>query len=395
VRKAFKYRLYPNRSQAQALDAMLDAHRRLYNLALRDRRDTYETEERSVSYGEQSARFKESRRLFPSFAALNFSSAQATLRRLDKAFKAFFRRVRAGECPGYPRFKGEDRFRTIEFPSYGDGCRLKDNGRLYIQHIGHIKVKLHRPVKGTIKTVLLKRACGKWYVVFSCDLGDAPDPVQDGPEIGIDLGLKAFLVTSEGESVAPPRHYRASERKLRVAQRCLSRKKKDSNRRRRAKQKAARLHEKTANQRRDFHHKEARKLVDSHGLIAVEALNVKGITRTRLAKSTHDAGWASFLNILSYKAEEAGSRVIAVNPRNTTQACSSCGAMPEVKKTLSDRMHSCGCGYVADRDVNAAKNILALGRRVQAITYPALGKALPEKLPALAGRVVTTRIRGE
>ena len=208
----------------------------------------------------------------------------------------------------------------------------------------------------------------KWYVVFSCDLGAAPETVSGGSEVGIDLGLKAFLVTTDGESVEPPRYYRESEKKLRVAQRSVSRKKKGSNRRRKARQEAARLHEKTVNQRRDFHHKEARKLVDRYGFVVHEALNIKGIARTRLAKSTHDAGWAQFVNILSYKAEEAGTRVIAVNPRNTTQACSSCGAIPEVKKTLSDRTHSCWCGYVADRDINAARNILALGRRVQAQT---------------------------
>src|SRR5215218_4607953 len=188
MRRSFKYRLYPNRSQSEVLDTMLESHRRLYNLALRDRRDVYEAEKRSVSYGEQSGRFKESRKVLPSFAALNFSSAQATLRRLDKAFKAFFRRVKAGECPGYPRFRGEERFRTVEFPSYGDGCKLKDNGRLYIQRIGHIKVKLHRAIEGTIKTVSVKRSCGKWYVVFSCALGDAPEPDGDGSEVGIDLG---------------------------------------------------------------------------------------------------------------------------------------------------------------------------------------------------------------
>src|SRR5215210_2609668 len=361
MRKAFKYRLYPNRPQVEALDAMLGAHRRLYNLALRDRRDTYETERRSVSYGEQSGRFKESRKVLPSFAALNFSSAQATLRRLDKAFKAFFRRVKAGECPGYPRFRGEERFRTVEFPSYGDGCKLKDNGRLYIQRIGHIKVKLHRPIEGRIKTVSLKRSCGKWYVVFSCDLGDAPEATGDGPAVGIDLGLKSFLITSDGASVEPPRYYRKAQKKLRRTQRSLSRKKKGSAQRNKARHRVAKLHEKTANQRRDFHHKQARKLVDAHGLIAHEALNVKGIARTRLAKSTHDAGWAQFVNILAGKAEEAGVRVVAVDPQNTTQACSSCGAMPEVKKTLSDRTHSCSCGYVADRDVNAARNILGLG----------------------------------
>jgi len=369
MRKAFKYRLYPNRPQVEALDAMLGAHRRLYNLALRDRRDTYETERRSVSYGEQSGRFKESRKVLPSFAALNFSSAQATLRRLDKAFKAFFRRVQAGECPGYPRFRGEERFRTVEFPSYGDGCKLKDNGRLYIQRIGHIKVKLHRPIEGRIKTVSLKRSCGKWYVVFSCDLGDAPEATGDDPAVGIDLGLKSFLVTSDGASVEPPRYYRKATKKLRRAQRSLSRKRKGSKRRGKAREKVARLHEKTANQRRDFHHKEARKLVDTHGLIACEVLNVRGISRSHLAKATHDAGWAQFVNILVSKAEEAGVRVVAVNPRNTTQACSRCGALPEVKKTLSDRVHSCGCGYTQDRDVNAAENVLRLGRSLRAQTY--------------------------
>ena len=306
--------------------------------------------------------------MLPSFCALNFSSAQATLRRLDKAFNAFFRRVKAGEYRGYPRFKGEDRFRTVEFPSYGDGCRLKENGRLYLQNVGHIKVKLHRAIEGTIKTVSVKKSCGKWYVIFSCDLGDAPEPVQGGPEVGIDLGLKSFLATSDGSSVDPPRYYGKAQKKLKRAQRALARKKKGSSRRRRARERVARLHEKTANQRRDFHHKEARKLVDAHGLIAHEALNVKGLARTRLAMSVHDAGWAQFVNILVAKAEEAGVRVVVVNPANTTQACSSCGAMPETKKTLSDRLHNCSCGYVADRDVNAAENILALGRSAQAPT---------------------------
>ena len=371
MRRSYKYRLYPNRSQAQALDAVLESHRRLYNLALRERRDVYEAEKRSISYGEQSARFKESRKALASFAALNFSSAQATLRRLDKAFKAFFRRVKAspGDAPGYPRFKAEGRFRTVEFPSYSDGCRLKDNGRLYLQNIGHIKIKLHRPVKGSIKTVSIKRSCGKWYVIFSCDLGGAPEATAEEPAVGIDLGLKSFLVTSDGVSVEPPRYYRESQRKLRVAQRSVSRKKKGSNRCRKAQEKVAHLHEKTANQRRDFHHKQARKLVDTHGLIVHEALNIKGIARSRLAKSTHDAGWASFLNILSYKAEEAGAKVVAVDPRNTTQACSSCGSMPEVRKTLSDRTHVCPCGYTENRDVNAALNILSLGRSDQDVTW--------------------------
>lgn len=368
MKRAFKYRLYPNRTQAEALDAMLETHRRLYNSALEERRDIYEQEKRAVSYGEQSGKLKEARKSNPYLAATNFSSTQATLRRLDRAFKAFFRRVKAGETPGYPRFKGRDRFRLVEFPSYGDGCKLKENGRLYLQHIGHIKVKLHRPVEGTIKTVSVKKSCGKWYVIFVSDIGDAPEK-REGPAVGIDLGLKSFYATSDGEFVTTPRYYRKAQKKLRRAQRALSRKKKGSNRRRKARRCVAKLHEKVANQRRDFHHKEARKLVDAYGLIAVEALNVKGIARTRFAKSAYDAGWAQFVSILQSKAEEAGVAVIAVDPKNTTQSCSRCGALSEVKKTLSDRIHTCeSCGYTADRDVNAAQNILALGRSAQART---------------------------
>lgn len=355
---------------------MLESHRRLYNLALRERRDVYGAQGRSVSYGEQSRRFKETRKVIPSFAGTNFSSAQATLRRLDRAFKAFFRRVKAaprGDAPGYPRYKPEIRFRTVELPSYGDGCKFKDNGRVYLQNIGHIKVKLHRPVEGTIKTVCVKRSCEKWYVILSCDLGGSQVSEatgEDGPAVGIDLGLRSFLVTSSGESVEPPRYYRESQSKLRVAQRSVCRKKKGSNRRRKARKQVARLHEKTANQRRDFHHKQARKLVDQHDLIAYEALNVKGIARgfPRLAKSAHDAGWASFLNILGQKAEEAAVRVVAVDPHNTTQTCSACGQSPRIKKTLSDRMHACPCGYTADRDENAARNILRLGLSLRDVT---------------------------
>lgn len=365
MKKAFKYRLYPNRSQTEALETRLETHRRLYNAALEGRKNAYEVEQRTVSYGEQSGHLKEARKSNPYLAATNFSSTQATLSRLDRAFKAFFRRIKSGEAPGYPRFKGRDRFDTVEFPSYGDGCKLKGNGRLYLQHVGHVKVKLHRPTVGVIKTVSVKRQCGKWYVVFVCDIGNAPEPTTGGTEVGIDLGLKSFLVTDGGESVSAPQHYRKAQKRLRRASRALSRRVKGSARRRKARQRVAKLHEKVANQRRYFHHKTARKLVDSHTLIAVEALNIKGIARSRLAKSIHDAGWAQFINILVSKAEEAGVRVVAVDPKNTTQACSRCGALPEVKKALSDRVHSCPCGYVADRDVNAAGNILALGRSVQ------------------------------
>ncbi len=369
MRRSFKYRLYPSRQQQRAMLAMLETHRRLYNNALAERKDAWEQEHRSVSYGQQSGHLKGERLTDAYLAKTNFSSCQATLRRLDKAFQAFFRRVKAGETPGYPRFKSRDRFDTVEFPAYGDGCKLTPDGRAYLQHIGYVKIKLHRPLEGRIKTMSFKREADGWHVVFSCDLGEPVVESSANPPVGIDLGLKAFLVTSDGEMVEPPKFFRQAERQLRKAQRRLARRKKGSRRRANARQQVAKLHLHIQNQRRDFHHKTARALVETYGLIAHEDLNVLGIARTRLAKSTHDAGWASFLAILHCKAEEAGVQVIAVPPYNTSQACSRCGCI--VPKTLSDRVHVCPhCGYTADRDLNAAQNILRLGLSRQALTQP-------------------------
>lgn len=363
MRRAFKYRLYPTRQQADALTKMLDTHRHLYNRALAERKDYWESNKRSVSLFAQMARLKPDRLTDADLAETNFSSTQGTLRRLDRAFQAFFRRLKAGETPGYPRFKGQGRFDTVEFPSHGDGCKLDAAAsRVYFQHIGRVKVKLHRPVEGTIKTVSFKREADGWHVVFSCDLGEVTVEPSANPPVGIDLGLKSFLVTSDGASVIPPKFYRKSQAALRRAQRRVSRRKKGSNGRREAARLVAKLQQHVANQRRDFHHKTALGLTRTNGMIAVEDLNIKGIARTRLAKSTYDVGWSAFLSILEHKAEGAGVRVFKVPPRNTTQACSECGVLPDVPKTLSNRVHSCPhCGYEADRDLNAARNILRLG----------------------------------
>jgi putative transposase len=370
MRKAYKYRLYPTKQQVQALETMLETHRRLYNRALAERKDAYEQAQRSVSYQQQSADLKEDRTTNTYLQATNFSSCQATLRRLDRAFQAFFRRCKAGEHPGYPRFKGRNRFETVEFPAYGDGCKLKD-GRLYIQHVGTLKVKWHRDLQGKIKTVSLKREADGWHVIFSCDLPDAEVTSSPLPAVGIDLGLKAFLMTSEGEAVAPPKFYRKAQKALRRAQRTVARRKQGSKRRRKAVQLLKKQHQHIATQRRNFHHQTAHALTSRYGMIAHEALNVAGIAQSRLATSTYDVGWTAFLLILRSKAAEAGCQVIAVPPHNTTQMCSACRRVPEVKKTLADRVHCCPfCGYTADRDTNAAQNILWLGRSRQALSTP-------------------------
>jgi putative transposase len=372
--RVFVYRLYPNAAQERALAAMLETHRRLYNDALAERKLAWEQEQRGVTYGQQAAALKASRASNPFLAATNFSSCQATLRRLDRAFQAFFRRVKAAESPGYPRFRGRGRFRTVAFPSHGDGCRLDEaTGRVYLQYVGLVKVKLHRPIEGPLKTLAVTRKADGWHLVVSCDLGDTPPASATGPAIGIDLGLAAFIATSDGLTVAAPRVYRRAQARLRKAQRRVARRVKGSARRRTAVRLLAKAHLAVANARKDFHYKTARALVAAHpdGIIAHERLNTAGLARTRLAKSVHDAGWAQFIGIVTHKAVSAGVVVVAVPPHGTSQRCSACEAEPAVPKTLKDRWHTCSCGCSLDRDVNAARNVLRLGLSRQASTWAA------------------------
>ncbi|ADJ29402.1 RNA-guided endonuclease InsQ/TnpB family protein [Nitrosococcus watsonii] len=357
--KAFKYRLYPNAHQARELEIMLETHRRLYNECLAQRKERFETAQESVKYTQQSAWFKSARGANDWYALLNFSSAQATMRRLDKAFQAFFRRIKAGGKPGYPRFKARGRFDSWTYPAHGDGAWLL-NGKLRLQHLGVVKVRQHRPVEGTVKTVQLKNEAGKWFVVASCDVGAAPPPRASETAVGIDVGLEYFLSTDQGEHVDNPRYQKEALRQLRVAGRAVSRKKKGSRNRRKAVARLRAVHAHVANKRRD-HHKVARDLVSRYAFIAAESLTVRNIVRNRrLSRSISDAGWRQFLNILRAKAKSAGSVLVEVPPQGTSQACSGCGAM--VRKALSVRMHQClECGLILQRDVNAASNILARG----------------------------------
>jgi putative transposase len=282
------------------------------------------------------------------------------MRRLDKAYKAFFRRVKAGEKPGYPRFKGRDRFDSVEFPSYGDGIRLNE-GRLRIQAVGSVKVILHRPIEGEIKTVTLKCEAGKWYVVFSCELPDVPIIPNDRPPVGIDVGLEKFLATSDGAKEPNPRYLKDALPELRRKQRSLSRKKKGGKNRRKARKAVAKVHVRVKNLRKEHHHKVALQLVRRYGFIAAESLNIKGMLKNgRLARAISDVAWGNFLLTLQCKAESAGIAYVGVDPRGTSQRCSGCGAV--VPKDLSVRWHDCPhCGLSLDRDENSARDILRLG----------------------------------
>jgi putative transposase len=362
--RAYKYRLYPNVNQARELATMLETHRSLYNACLESRKTVYETEKRSVKYTEQSAWFKEQRGENPWYARLNFSSAQATMRRLDKAFQAFFRRVKVGEEPGYPRFKGKDRFDSFTFPSHGDGSRFDAQAQsLRVQHVGVVKVRMHRLPVGEIKTLTVKREAEHWHVVLACEQPDIAIAPKSAEEVGIDVGLEYFASFSDGTPPIPnPRFLKESLPELRRKQRALCRKHKGSNGRKRAKRGVSKLHAKIANQRREFHYLAANDIVARYGYIAAESLNVRGMVRNRrLSRAISDAGWSAFLTRFRHKAEEAGAVVVEINPRNTSQNCSACGEY--VPKALHVRVHRCPyCGVILHRDENAARNILALGR---------------------------------
>jgi putative transposase len=359
VRRAYKFRLYPNDNQLRELATMLETHRRLWNACLEQRVSAYKTDKRSVKYVEQSAWFKEQRKVNPWFERLNFSSAQDTMRRLEKAYAAFFRRVKAGDNPGFPRFKTSDRYDSFTFPSYGDGVRI--NGKLRVQHVGLIRIKQHRSLEGVVKTVTLKHEAGKWYAVFSCDLGDVLVEPSQNPPVGIDVGIESFYTSTDGHHEPNPKYLKEALPELRLAGRAVSRKKRGGQNRKKAVKALRVLHTRIANLRHQHRHEVSNKLCRSYGLIAVESLNIKNMMgNRRLSRAIADAAWGGFLATLQYKAASAGVVVVEVNPRGTSQRCSACGEV--VRKSLGQRQHVCSCGLSVHRDINAARNILALVR---------------------------------
>jgi putative transposase len=358
VRLAYKYRLYPTKAQAQFLEGQLREACSLYNAAKQERDDAWKTCRKSINYYDQANQLK-AMRADGCLTLANFSCCQDVLRRVDKTYKAFFARVRRGEKPGFPRYRSSRRYDSITFPSYGDGCALLDSGKLRLQGAGHIKVKLHRPVPGEIKTVTLKRDVNRWYVCFSVERDTERLPVC-AAAIGIDVGLNSFAALSDGSEITNPRHFKQGMARLRRCQRKLARRKRGSKRRNKARVLVAKAHRKIRNQRAAFHHDLSRWLVNSYGLIAVEDLSVKGLSRGMLARSVNDAGWNSFFQKLSYKAACAGRELVRVDPRGTSQTCL-CGAA--VPKTLADRWHECpACGLSASRDVVSAQVILQRAR---------------------------------
>jgi putative transposase len=360
VRKTFKYKLKPTPDQERTMAFVVRRCRELYNAALQERRDAWQKCGVSVSAAGQSAQLPAVKEVRPDYRDIHSQVLQDVLTRLDRAFQAFFRRVKAGETPGYPRFQGVNRYHSFTYKQFGNGAAL-DNGFLVLSKIGRIAVRWSRPLEGTPKTVTISREADGWYACFSC----AEVPIQPlpptGQETGIDLGLESFATLADGSMLHHPRCYRKAEAYLRRCQRRVARRKQGSNRRRKAVKLLAKAHLKVKRQRQDFHHKTALRLVRQYDTVYYEDLQTANLLRNHhLAKSISDVGWGAFLSILVFKAAYAGKQAVAVPPAYTSQACSGCGVL--VRKGLSVRWHQCPeCGTSLHRDHNAALNILALG----------------------------------
>jgi len=356
--KAFRFRIYPTKAQETRLEHVLDLCRELYNAALEERRDAYRCAGESITYRGQANQLAAIKELRPDLADVHSQVLQDVLRRVDRAFKNFFRRIKAGASePGYPRFKSRDRYDSFTFPQSGFAFT---NGKLKLSKIGEIKIRLHRPIEGEIKTLTVKRDGDKWYVSFSVEC--VPRRLHPSTEtIGVDVGLETFARLSDNTPIENPRFFRTEESELARAQRKLDAAPKGTPERRKRKRIVKRVHARIANRRKNFAHQEARKLVNRFGKICVEDLKVKRMVKNHcLAKSLSDAAWSLFFGLLCVKAAEAGREVIKVNPAYTSQDCAMCGH--RVKKELSDRWHDCEvCGFSTHRDHNAALNILRLG----------------------------------
>ena len=360
-RKTLKYKLKPTTEQEWMLDHTLMLCRHVYNAAVGERRGAWQKGNVSVGYYQQKAELPRIKAAMPEYAEVHSQVLQEVVQRVDRAFQAFFRRIRSGETPGYPRFHGRDRYNSVTYPQFGNGATL-DNGFLVLSKIGRVAVRWSRPLEGTPKTVTISREADGWYACCSCAEVPMQPLAPTGQETGIDLGLETFATLADGTRICHPGWYRQTECHLKTAQRRVARRKTGSTRRRKAVQWLAKMHLKVKRRRRDFHHKTALHLVRHYDTIYHEDLQTANMVKNhQLAKSISDAGWSGFLNILAAKAVYAGRRAVAVPPAYTSQTCSGCGVI--VAKGLSVRWHSCpDCGASLHRDENAAKNIERLGQ---------------------------------
>ena len=352
----YRYRLLPTRRQHRALECVLEGQRQLYNAALEERIDAYRKAGVTRSYYDQTKALAELRADDAEFRAVPASVQRATLKRLDDAYRAFFRRSARGDKPGFPRFRGKGWFDTFGFREFC-GITLKRNRLRFKGMPGGLRVHMHRPLPEApdIRSCSFHRSAKGWLV--SLNIRQTAGVLRKRSRVvGIDLGLDTFAVLSDGGFIPALRAARRAERRLRVRQRALQRKKAGSDSRLKARAELAREHAAVARRRHEFLHQSSARLIRDYDVIAIEALDITPLLRTGRARSLMDASWMKFISLLRYKAEKAGARIIEVDAQETTQDCSQCGA--RVFKKLSERWHECACGASMDRDLNAARNIL-------------------------------------
>ncbi len=387
--RTYKFRIYPSDAQINILNNTLEQCRDLYNAMLQQRIYAYRSG-KNVNYNSQQDEL-------PEYRNIRSLVMQDVARRLDKAYDSFFRRInekRKGKNirAGFPRFKSPDRYNSITYTQ--SGFKIMDNGHVWLSKIGEIRMFMHRSVNGDIKTVSVKRdPAGDWFITLTVDTCNKQDKLgefettqdtqfQPIKPIGVDLGLNSIITTSDWMQTNPPQFLRKTERKLTMAQRQLSRKRKGSGRRTRSRTRVAKIHRKIERQRDDFSHKLSRNLVENHDLIVFEDLSIMGMMKNHhLAKSIADASWNTIVRYTTYKAESAGKEVVLVDPRNTSKQCSKCGYIKESLK-LSERIFHCdSCGIEIDRDINAAINIRNRGLK-------RVGRGTPEVTPVEIGALL-------
>jgi putative transposase len=380
VHRAFDFLLQPTTRQRQSLTALLDVQRELYNAALEERRGAWRWERRYVTRFDQYLTLTSMREVRPDLLSWGVVVCRGTLARLDEAFQGFHRRYARGVRPGFPRFKPASRWNSASWPDDAGWHLDCDARRLYVQGVGNVKVRLHRPIAGVPKTLTIRREGRRWRVaVFCAEVPLRPLP-PTGRVVGIDAGITNLIATSEGHLVDNPRFGRQAAAQLARAQVALERKQRWSKRRRKAVARLAACHHKIRNQRRDHAHKLSRQLVNDYDVIVHEELAIADMMRrptprpdgkggyepngatakSGLNRSIQDAGWGQFLRFIAYKAEEAGRQVIAVDARNTSRRCAYCGRIDGASRRGA--VFRCtACGHSDQADVNAARNILRAG----------------------------------
>ncbi|MGD1713656.1 RNA-guided endonuclease InsQ/TnpB family protein [Dapis sp. BLCC M172] len=375
MRIAYQYKLRPTKEQAEKIDRTLDMLRCQYNYMLAERFDWWEQNRCPINacplichlpeLKDQPTRFSQQKLLTqlkvdrPWYKDIHSQVLQEVPKRVELAFKRWLKGDSNGKRLGKPRFKGKGQYKTFTYAQFQQHHFI--NNRVKLSKIGDVKVIVHRPIPDmfSIKTASITKKSNGYFVTFSLEDKSVPEikpDIKRGNIVGIDVGLIDFYVTSDNESVPAPKYLRKSEGKLKSAQRKVSRRKKGSKRRQKAIKQLAKKHRKVADTRKDFHFKTANDLLRKYDIVAVEKLNIKGMAKSRLAKSVHDAGWGQFNTILTNKAEKAGQLIVEVKPHGTSVECSRCGH--KVKKTLAQRQHDCpNCGLSLGRDLNAAINI--------------------------------------